>query len=76
MNDDKAKQEKAAAYQLMMSNWAWSDFQKNVLDEIRKEALEAAINSDDIKMIQVGRGMVKTIDRIMSDLDYILQGIT
>jgi hypothetical protein len=65
--------EKAAAYNAMMESWAWKDFQKEILDQIRREALEEAIRSDNPITIQVARGKVQAIDRIETDIGFILK---
>ena len=70
--DDQAKAiEKANSYRSMMDTWAFKDF-KSFLDEERKTALQLAIHSDDIKDIQLQRGIVKCLDAIESHLGYVL----
>jgi len=65
-------QEKSTAYLHMTQTWAWRDFEKNILDTIRQDALESFMtNSDSPEKL---RGMVKAIDLIKSQVGYILEG--
>jgi hypothetical protein len=74
MSEDAKRIERSNAYRQMMDLWAWKDFQLNVLDETRREALEAAIISEELKDIQVQRGIVKGVDSIMAQVDFIVDG--
>lgn len=71
MQNEAASIEKANAYRQMMELWAWKDYQR-FLDEMRKSALEMAINSEDLKDIQVQRGIVRACDSITAELGYVL----
>ena len=66
--------QKAVSYQQMMDMWAWKDFSV-FLEEERKSALELAVDSDDIKNVQLNRGKVKQLDAISSHVSSILEGI-
>ena len=63
--------ERANSYRIMMESWSWKDFQK-FMEEERRTALEMAIHADDIRDIQVQRGIVKAFDSIQAHLGYIL----
>lgn len=69
--DQKAK-EKAQAYKEMMNSWAWKDHM-NFMDEMRREALEKAIATSSMEEVQVQRGIVKAIDRLKGEADYVLE---
>lgn len=70
--EDKSKAiEKANSYRQMMEFWAWKDFEL-FLQEQRRTALEMAVNSDELKDIQVQRGIVKCLNAIENHLGYIL----
>jgi len=43
------------------------------MDDERASALELAINSDEMKDIQLQRGIVKALDSIQVHLGYILR---
>lgn len=74
--DDKAKSiEKANSYRLMMSSWAWKDFEINILNQKRLDALEAGINAPSMEMVQVERGKVKCVDSIHADLGFIMSDV-
>lgn len=64
--------EKANAYRQMMESWAWKDFEKNILDAKRLDALEAGISSSTMDAVQMERGKVKCVDAIKADLHFIL----
>lgn len=68
---DRKAIERANGYRQMMSSWAWKDFQ-NILNAKRTEALEKGIDCNDIKDVQLQRGIVKCIDSIATDIGYIV----
>lgn len=65
-------QELASGYRSMMEGYAWKHF-KAFLDNERMTALEMAINSDELKDIQLQRGIVKGLNSIESHIGYILE---
>lgn len=73
-DDQKKAIERANSYRQMMELWAWKDFFK-FIEDLRREALESAIEKDSIKDVQVQRGIVKAVDKIQSEIDYILAGV-
>ncbi len=66
--------QRASGYREMMKGWAWKDFEK-ILDAIRLNALEGAIQCKDISDVQLQRGRVLVIDEIKSTVAYILEPI-
>ncbi len=65
------EQERSISYKQMMELWAWKDFQL-FLDSERQMALELAINSEDLKDIQLNRGKVKQLDSISAHLGFTI----
>lgn len=71
MSDSKSI-ERANSYRQMMSVWAWTDF-SILLDTIRQDALESAINSTDLTQVYIQRGIVKCVDKIRGEIGFILE---
>lgn len=70
--EDKARAiERANSYRQMFETFAWKDFEL-FLKEQRRTALEMAVNSDELKDIQVQRGIVRCLNEIESHIGYIL----
>lgn len=70
MSHNAAAIERANSYRDMMKMWAWKDLQ-NFLDDARITALNHAVASDEIKDIQVQRGIVRAIDAIYSHIGFV-----
>ena len=71
MSDAKSI-ERANSYRQMMDSWAWKDFEANILNAKRIDALEKAIFSTTMEDVQLERGKVKCVDAIKADIGYIL----
>lgn len=65
-------QELASAYRAMMDSYAWKHL-KAFIDAEKTAAYEMAINSDELKDIQLQRGIVKSLNMIESHIGYILE---
>jgi len=69
--DDKElekRKERGASYRNMMQSWAWKDFEQNILNVERQDALEKLVLKNDDQL----RGTVKCVDRIKSEIGLIV----
>jgi hypothetical protein len=73
------KKDLAEQYQVMMNLSAWRHFEANILNRIENQAMsdEDNIPLDELSMIRIAelRGRRKAIDKIHTDLDYIVNGL-
>lgn len=74
-DQNKAAIERANAYRQMFEMWAWKDF-KGILDELRKDALNSAIYASNMDEIHGQRGAVKILDRIESELGFMMSQVS
>lgn len=77
---DKARNDLAESYRVMLSLGAWKHFEQNTLSRIEQQATKS---EDEIPIsdlhnatayIAEARGKRKTIEKIRSDIDYIVSG--
>lgn len=73
-----AKKELAEAYTVMMGLSAWRHFEVNILNRIEDQATkdEDGVALDELTPARIAecRGRRKAIDKIHTDLDFILHG--
>lgn len=76
---DQARKDLADSYRLMMDLAAWKHFETNILNRIEEQAIkdEDSVSLDDLTLAKIAecRGRRAAIDKITSDLDYIVNGI-
>jgi hypothetical protein len=76
---DKAKKDLAEAYETMMGLAAWKHFEANILNRIEDQASkdEDNVPLDELSVAKIAecRGRRKAIDKIHTDLDYIVHGL-
>lgn len=76
--DAKARKDLAEAYQVMLGLAAWKHFETNILNRIEDQATkdEDNVPLDELSTAKIAecRGRRKAIDKIKSDLDYIVNG--
>lgn len=75
----RAKKDLADAYQVMMGLSAWKHFETNVLRRIEEQATkdEDNVPLDELSTARIAecRGRRKAIEKILSDVDYIINGL-
>lgn len=71
--EQKEAIERSNSYRQMMEMSAWKEFSE-FLDHVRNSALEIAIEGSKMEDVQVQRGVVKCVDTIRGELNYILNG--
>ena len=76
---DQGKKDLAEAYQVMMGLAAWKHFEVNILNRIDDQATrdEDMIPLDDLSMVRIAelRGKRRAIDKIKTDIEYIVNGL-
>lgn len=71
MNSDEKEIERANSYRQMFEQWAWKDLSR-IIDEVRNQAFQDAIYASEISKVQECRGIVKGIDSILGEINYIV----
>lgn len=76
---DQSKKDLAHAYEVMMGLAAWKHFETNILNRIEQQAMkdEDAVFLDELTPAKIAecRGRRKAIDKIKSDIQFIVEEV-